>query len=143
MILMIEWNDFNEISDRFSPYLSDHGEGDNMATQTVTAITKLVYKWFNDGDVYDNNYYLEGWWNDLSSEANWLYNKINCKELGKISEIRSGQEYTELLYNISNSFTDEFLKELETKPKNGSIYEEDGPFSFADFEEYDEDEIEY
>ena len=57
-------------------YLPPRGDGDNQATQAVTALCKLTYKWFNDGDVYDNHYYLQGWANDISGSANWLYNNI-------------------------------------------------------------------
>lgn len=39
-------------------YLPDRGEGKTKATQIVTAVNKLIYKWFNDGDVYDNTYHM-------------------------------------------------------------------------------------
>lgn len=56
----ITWSSFdeketNELEDK---YLPNSGEGDNMATQAVTATSKLIYKYFNDGDVFDNNYHL-------------------------------------------------------------------------------------
>ena len=45
--------------DKFEPiidkYMPDIGEGDSLASQMVTAVNKLIYKWYNDGDVYDNN----------------------------------------------------------------------------------------
>ena len=47
-----------------------------MASQLVTAVNKLVYKWYNDGDVYDNIHSLDNWANDLSSYANWPYKYI-------------------------------------------------------------------
>lgn len=54
-------------------YLPNRGDGDSRGTQAATAISKLVYKWFNDGDVFDNTFGLEGWANDISGSANWLY----------------------------------------------------------------------
>ena len=39
-------------------YLPNRGDGDSRGTQAATAISKLVYKWFNDGDVFDNTFGL-------------------------------------------------------------------------------------
>ena len=94
---MAKWSDFDQFDDICHEYLPIRGEGDSMATQIVTAITKLVYKYYNDGDVFDNTYYLEGWANDLSSYANWLFTYIPLKELEEIYEIRSEEEYSNLL----------------------------------------------
>ena len=51
----ITWKDFTKFHAAYGPYLPDFGEGNNRATQTA-AVNKLIYKWFNDGDVYDNTY---------------------------------------------------------------------------------------
>ena len=130
---MVEWNEFNRIGNLLSRWLPLQGEGDNMATQASTAVNKLIYKWYNDGDVYDNNYYLEGWWNDLSSYANWLYNRLDIVELNEISNIRSESEYEDLLFKIASKFTEEYMEKLEKEPKQGSIYTEKGPFSFSEY----------
>ena len=66
----VDWNYYDKIEALIDKYMSDRGEGENKASQTVTAINKLVYKWYNDGDVYDNTHYLDGWANDISSYAN-------------------------------------------------------------------------
>ena len=69
----VSWDYYNKFKDINEKYLPDEGEGDTLASQIVTAINKLVYKWYNDGDVFDNvNSGLQGWANDLSSYANWL-----------------------------------------------------------------------
>ena len=81
---------FNELNDK---YLPSQGEGETEATQAITAINKLVYKWYNDGDVYDNvNSGLSGWANDLSSYANWLHKNIDgaSEILERIFELRYG-----------------------------------------------------
>ena len=125
-------------------YLPSMGDGDNQATQAVTALCKLTYKWFNDGDVYDNHYYLQGWANDISGSANWLYNNIPITQslLMEIKYIHSEKEYEDLLDELENVvLKEELLAELEKKSKVGSAYSEHGPFSFDDsIDEDDEDE---
>ena len=125
-------------------YLPPRGDGDNQATQAVTALCKLTYKWFNDGDVYDNHYYLQGWANDISGSANWLYNNIPITQslLMEIKYIHSEKEYEDLLDELENVvLKEELLAELEKKSKVGSAYSEHGPFSFDDsIDEDDEDE---
>ena len=120
-------------------YLPFSGEGETMATQTVTAVTKLVFKWYNDGDVYDTTHHLQGWANDLSSYANWLYVNIPCVRdiLNRIETIDIEEQYEQLLADITDvTHTQEYLAKLNQKPKVGTIYECDGPFHFE--EESDE-----
>ena len=74
---MVYFNKFKQINDS---YLPDTGEGDTMATQICTAVNKLIYGWYNDGDVYDNTYMIDGWCNDLSSYANWLYGHVSASK---------------------------------------------------------------
>ena len=71
---MVDWSYYDkpEFKAINSEYLPARGEGETKATQIVTAVNKLVYKWYNDGDVFDNTGALSGWANDLSSYANWL-----------------------------------------------------------------------
>lgn len=136
---MASWSDFDQFNDICDKYLPVRGEGDSMATQIVTAITKLVYKFFNDGDVFDNTHYLEGWANDLSSYANWLYAHVPLKELEEIYEIRSEEEYSNLLYKIANKcMNEDFLSKFVDKGTRGSIYNEDGPFKFEEHNDDDE-----
>jgi len=132
---MVKWEDFDKISDVISKWLPIEGEGDNMATQASTAISKIVYRWYNDGDVYDNNYYLEGWWNDLSCYANWLYNYLNITELKEIENIKSNEEYEELLFRVASKFTERYMEKLAMMEKTGSVYTEEGLFSFTEYEE--------
>lgn len=151
------WDDFNspEADALSNKYLPVKGDGDNQASQAVTAASKLIYKWFNDGDVYDNHYALEGWANDISGSANWLYNYIPgaADILKRIETISDADGYDDILWDIYNLvFDKDLLTELETKPKVGDAYREEGPFEFEelptcsccgerisldDFEEYD------
>ena len=151
------WDDFNspEADALSNKYLPVKGDGDNQASQAVTAASKLIYKWFNDGDVYDNHYALEGGANDISGSANWLYNYIPgaADILKRIETIGDADGYDDILWDIYNLvFDKDLLAELETKPKVGDAYREEGPFEFEelptcsccgerisldDFEEYD------
>ena len=129
------WDDFNEFADISREYLPQYGEGETLASQAVTAVSKLVYKWFNDGDVFDNTYGLEGWANDLSSYANWLrkYVPETVDILDRISNIDSEEGYEELLLDLCNLvMTEDFLASLNEKAKEGTIYKCDGPFKFDD-----------
>jgi hypothetical protein len=139
----MNWSAFDKFEVVDEKYLPSKGEGENMATQITTAVTKLVYKWFNDGDVYDNTYYMTGWCNDLSSYANWLYkNAAGAAEiLEEIRNVMSEEEYEQLLYNLCElTQTFEYLAEYETKDKVGSVYDCDGPFEFREEQEDYEDE---
>ena len=150
----MDWSYFDKFEWADDKYLPDRGEGDTMATQLVTAVTKLVYKWYNDGDVYDNTYHMSGWCNDLSSYANWLYNNIpvTVDILDRIKGCWTDEEYEKILADLVDAtHTEEYLAELDGKEKVGSIYECDGPFEFYEGseeedswdteEEEDEDEV--
>lgn len=144
--MSVSWGFYDDYERFDDMYLPRYGEGDNLANQIVTATTKLVYKWYNDGDVFDNTYALEGWANDLSSYANWLYKYAakynpNVKNiLTGISECYTESDYEDLLRDLVVELeTDEFLKEMSEKPKEGSIYTCDGPFKFVDIEEDEDD----
>ena len=144
---MVEWSYYDRFKKINDKYLPAYGEGDTKATQVVTAVTKLVYKWYNDGDVFDNNYYLSGWANDLSPYANWLYHKTTEKVkslLKMISDCYSYDDYEELLKALADTLLDEsYLGELNKEPKEDSIYI--GyvlPFSFIERDENNFDEEE-
>lgn len=124
-------------------YLPDRGDGENQATQAVTAVCKLVYKWYNDGDVYDNHYNIHGWANDISGSANWLYNHIDKTQslLMEIKYINSEKEYEDLLDELEDVVINEnLLSELEKLQHDGDAYHESGPFSFDEDLENEEDE---
>lgn len=138
---MVDWgyyDRFNEITKKFLP---DCGEGETMASQIVTAVNKLVYKWYNDGDVYDNTRYLTGWWNDLSSYANWLHEHTNQKPvLEKIWKCATDDDYEGILKELADNLLEAgFLEGKAIEAKTGTIYNCDGVFHF---EEEDEEEWE-
>jgi len=141
--MSVNWDFFDKFEKITDIYLPSRGEGENMASQIVTAVSKLVYKWYNDGDVFDNVHSpMTGWANDLSSYANWLARYTEAEPiLDGICDCFNDDDYEELLMNLANALLDE--KELERfalQPKVGSIYNCKGYFEFSDCPEEDEEE---
>lgn len=135
------WSYFNKFDDISDKYLPPSGEGDTMATQAVTAVSKIIYKWFNDGDVYDNTHHMEGWANDISSYANWLrkYCEGTQSILDRIETCEDESTYSDILADLADEILDPYyLSELDEQPKTGSVYDCEGPFEFV--ENYDDDE---
>ncbi len=136
-----EWSDFDKFKNT-DEYLPAMGDGDNKGTQAATALSKLIYKWFNDGDVFDNTYGLTGWANDISGSANWLYYYVPETQpiLNRIKEIGSDEDaYTDLLYDLI-ALVDPQIPALSKFPKEGDAYGESGPFEFQEYQEEEEDD---
>lgn len=142
--MAVDWSYFDKFEVISGKYLPLQGEGETMATQIVTATTKLVYKWYNDGDVYDNvNSPMQGWLNDLSSYANWLAQYAGVlNTLAAIGDCYSESDYEDLLKELTDILLDdEYLEAMNKRPKQGSIYKCDGPFEWEDPDDpYDEDD---
>lgn len=146
--MAVDWSyydktEFEAINNKFLPL---QGEGDTKATQIVTAVNKLIYKWYNDGDVYDNTYNLEGWGNDLSSYANWLAENVSSVKwiLHGIAGCDDEGDYEDLLKELADKLLDEaFLVEQNKIEKIGTVYECDGKFKFEEYLEEDEEEYDY
>ena len=138
-----EWKDFDKFGEVLDKYLPRKGEGATMASQLSAALSKIVYRWFNDGDVYDDTT-MTGWGEDLSSYANWIYRYI--PEVGpvlrKVHACFTDEDYTNLLYNVSTRISKIIDFELlDTMEARGSIYDCDGPFSVTnDKDDDDEDD---
>lgn len=132
---MLDWDDFDKFDEVINKYMPDFGEGETKASQIATAINKLVYKWFNDGDVFDNSV-MQGWANDLSSYANWIYNNSYSAEvqaiLWRIFATKTDKEYTQLLYDLCEKMLDpDYIDKYNLDKKVGTIYSCDGPFEFT------------
>lgn len=138
----VDWEYYEKYRHIDAKYLPERGEGENMATQIVTATTKLVYKWYNDGDVFDNTHQMRGWANDLSDYANWLYRYAEGADaiLDGICDCDDDDDYELLLKELVDlTNTEEYLASYKEKAKTGSIYDCDGPFMFKEEEDnYDE-----
>jgi hypothetical protein len=137
---LVDWDYYNKFDEVNNKYLPPMGEGDTMATQIVTVINKLVYKWYNDGDVYDNTHGMTGWWNDLSSYANWL---VKLPEFAPIlygiMGCYSDSQYEDLLKRLADLGLDETFLSSYNIPKEGTIYKCDGPFKFEECADEEDD----
>lgn len=139
----VDWEYFDKFEKVTDKYMPARGEGDTTASQIVTAINKLVYKWYNDGDVYDNTWTMEGWCNDLSSCANWLYKYANATILCEIENCFTHADYELLLKELADTFFNEDVLAKYEMEKIGTIYECDGQFRFVEEQEVDECRREY
>lgn len=141
----VDWNYYNkpEFKEVNEKYLSNEGQGDTLASQIVAVVNKLVYKWYNDGDVYDNvNSGMIGGANDLSDYANWLYEycKPAAKILNDIKRCSTDEVYEDILKQLADTCLNmEYLATME-QPSQGDIYNCDGPFLFNFEDEYEEEE---
>lgn len=133
---MKEWNAFDRFETVIDKYMPLTGEGETVASQIVTAVNKLIYKWYNDGDVFDNTYAMEGWCNDLSSYANWLYAHTDDETneiLDGIERCMDDGDYEDLLYELAKHLLNEdYLERVSNMCKAGSIYKCDGAFKFVE-----------
>ena len=140
----IDWDYFDQFETVVNKYMPDRGEGETMASQIVTAVNKLIYKWYNDGDVYDNTYGLQGWANDLSDYANWLYKYVPKTQytLDLIEEVSTDGGYEEILQLLADlTLNEKFLSKYTDEKCLGSIYNCNGPFKFIDSYDNDEDDF--
>lgn len=141
----VDWDFFDKFQPIVDDYLPDEGEGNTIATQLAAAISKLVYRYYNDGDVYDNTASLESM-TDLSDFANWIYVHFPSSRniLKKIWKVKTKSEYENILKELCEELIDEdILYEADHKPRRDSIYDcNTGPFIWLDpyFEEEDWDE---
>lgn len=139
----VDWDYFDKFEPIINKYMPDRGEGETMASQIVTAVNKLIYKWYNDGDVYDNTRGLPGWANDLSDYANWLYKYVPKTQytLDLIEEVSTDGGYEEILQLLADlTLNEEFLSKYTDEKCLGSIYNCNGPFKFIDLYDDDEDD---
>lgn len=140
--MSVNWSEFDKFTRVIDMYMPASGEGDTKASQLVTAVNKIIYKWYNDGDVFDNTGAMEGWANDLSSYANWLYKYIPISRsiLDEIYDCFNDGEYEDLLYSLASAtLDDEDVENLAEEPKEGSIYDCEGPFEYVEPEDDDEE----
>ena len=140
--MSVQWDYYDKFETLIDRYMPLRGEGETKASQIVTAVNKLVYKWYNDGDVFDNTKYLEGWCNDLSSYANWLDKCTDLKASGilaKIKDCYNDSDYEDLLKELADTMLDEdYLVEQNKLDKVGTIYECDGKYKFVELDEDEE-----
>ena len=135
--MAVDWNYYDKFEKLIDKYMPMQGEGETKASQIVTAVNKLVYKWYNDGDVYDNSYALEGWANDLSDYANWLWEHTEANEiLEEVFNCYNNSNYEDLLKKLADKLLDEnYLMEQNKVGKIGTIYSCEGAFKYVEQED--------
>lgn len=137
--MAVDWGYYDKFDGINDKYLPMQGEGNTKATQIVTALTKLVYKYYNDGDVFDNTHHLKGWANNLSDYANWLYYHTTDKAeeiLNKISKCYTDDDYEDLLKELADELlNEEYLEKQNKIEKHKTIYNCVGRFKFVEEEE--------
>lgn len=140
--MAVDWGYYDKFESLIDKYMPMRGEGETKASQIVTAVNKLVYKWYNDGDVFDTTHHMNGWANDLSDYANWLYYHTDTRNiLDKIAICFLDGDYEELLKELADKLLDEeYLAEQNKVEKVESIYNCVGKFKYV---EYNEDEDDY
>ena len=144
--MAVDWGYYDKFDGINDKYLPMQGEGNTKATQIVTAVTKLVYKYYNDGDVFDNTHHLKGWANDLSDYANWLYYHTTDKAeeiLNKISKCYTDDDYEDLLKELADELlNEEYLEKQNKIEKHKTIYNCVGKFKFVEEDEEDYEDYE-
>lgn len=152
-LLEVYEGDITNFDEATEAYMPSTGEGNSLLTQLLVAANKIIYKWYNDGDVIDSSNGL-GWVNDISGSANWIDNyapTVISNPLRRVFDCYSNRDYQEYVIDpfevsLDKYFASEEWKELLDEPKRGNVYDEDGiyQFNYDDFpEDDDDDEEEY
>ena len=123
--MAVDWGYYDKFLALEDKYLPERGEGETKATQIITALTKLIYKWYNDGDVFDNTHHLQGWANDLSSYANWLWEYTDAHNiLDKIAYCYTESDYENLLKELADKlYNEDFLAKMNEIYKESDLPE--------------------
>ena len=125
--LIAEFNSLTDENSSYSiltdKYLPSEGQGENKASQLVTAANNIIYGWCNNGDT------ISGDGNDLTSYANWIDRHIKEPEIRKILK----DDYIDyidtdyldeiILPLIKFVFREDFLEGLAAQEIEGDIYE--------------------
>ena len=125
--LMVEFNSLTDENSSYSiltnKYLPEDGQGENKASQLVTAANKIIYGWYNNGDTISDGD------NDLTSYANWIDRHIKEPEIRKILK-DDFIDYDDTYYLseiilplIKFVFREDFLEGLAVQEVEGDIYE--------------------
>ena len=137
---------FEKFDDIIKKHMKRTGDGNTKASQIVTAVNKLLYVWYNNGDVFDNQTPYE--WseyciNDVSSYANWLGQHTDLFNiLENVYECTTQDDYEELLKTLADTaLNEEYLTPYVTQAKEGDIYECKGSFKYV-IHRYDEEDEE-
>lgn len=120
---------FNEI---LRQYMPQSGEGDTMASQLATAVAKIGYRWFNDGDTINANWMVQSETiaGGVAQYGNWIYGNIPESRdmfhdwLERFdNESISDSDYEDFLYNMCEVLLNtDLLDGYSAERKKDSIY---------------------
>ena len=116
----VNWEDFDQF-ENYKKYLPDYGEGDTKASQLATAMAKIVYRYFNDGDTVFKAPGVFG--GNMRSYATWIRKNIPELRFIVTGIPRNTIEYKEFLFDLAKE-TDKVIDKYAEEPKVGSIYPE-------------------
>lgn len=125
-------SDIDKYYEVLTQYLPDTGEGDTMATQLATAVDRIVYRWFNDGETI--------WTDECQPFADWLWQNIDgidavIDDMNQymfvgfpyIKDWTFRGIYENCLKKILDIATDrDLLNDLDSRPKEGSVFDSQG-----------------
>ena len=98
---------------KFEDYLPSRWQGCTMAQQLAVCTSKIVYRWFNDGDEYDKVRCQEELW----TFANRIHNRV--------FKLKRDKDYeTNLKYLLINAMF--YVDRLTGVPAQWDVYEEQG-----------------
>lgn len=133
---------FEAVTDEYMPR---SGEGDNKLTQLLVAANKIIYRWYNDGDVIDSSTGLS-LGDDISGSANWIdkYMPSLAKSFKNVYDSFNDDTYEKTVIipfekTLEKYFSTEDWKKLLSEPKVGNAYRESGEYYW----EFPDDEEEY
>lgn len=132
MARQINWEDFDSFGPVLDKYMPEYGEGETMANQIATAVNKIGYRWFNDGDTISgdcepSNDCAAG---EVCQYGNWLDKNVPEASafFGRWIDTLIGGDcdedtYKEFLCEMFETLLDEKLLEKYTDEKKvDSIY---------------------
>lgn len=126
MAKKVRWSDYDQFEDILNRYLPEDGQGETRAEQTVTAINKLVYAFYNNDAVIADA--LPEYDPDLKSYATWLRKHTSSRAvllLVKLEDAEDLDSYAEYLYELTDYLLDEpKLRTLSKYNTVGDIYED-------------------
>ena len=118
----VDWEDFDKFTN-YKKYLPISGEGDTKASQMATAVSKIVYRYFNDGDTIRR---APGWGNkqNMTGLVRWLKRYVpELRDILTGYPKNEGPMYERFLYDLAATM-DEIIDDYADEPKAGTIYEE-------------------
>lgn len=120
------------INELFDKYVPASGASETMVGELVRALSRVAYRWFNDGD-----YFHEGYGAETCGTAATFLIKNTTREITVLfNEEYYGDSYTEWLEKLSVAVLNYIDQYLASNPEGGVC-----PYDMHSGENYFEDRI--